>query len=88
MSCSLVQVNNFIPVFFYILQILYYYISQVNIVYFNIYDFFSNLVILSKRESNIQNLSINYCPFDHRKLNLMEIKHDLFSAVMDLGLSE
>ena len=59
-----------------------------NIVYFNTYDFFSNLVTLSKRESNIQNLSINYCLFDHRKLNLMEIRHDLFFAVMDLGLSE
>ena len=26
--------------------------------------------------------------FDHRKLNLIDIRHDLFFAVMDLGLSE
>ena len=45
-------------------------------------------MILSKQESNIHNLSINYCIFDHRKLNLVEIRHDLFFAVMDLGLSE
>ena len=51
-------------------------------------SFCSNLVILSKRESNIQNHYINHCIFDHRKLNLIEIRHDLFFAVMDLGLSE
>ena len=45
-------------------------------------------MILSKEESNIQNLSINYCIFYHRKLNLIEVRHDLFFAVMDLGLSE
>ena len=45
-------------------------------------------MILSKQESNTHNLSINYCIFDHRKLNLVEIRHDLFFAVMDLGLSE
>ena len=45
-------------------------------------------MISRKRESNIQNLFINYCIFDHSKLNLIEIRHDLFFAVMDLGLSE
>ena len=51
-------------------------------------SFCSNLVILCKRESNIQNLSINYCIVDPRKHNLIDVGHDLFFAVMHLVLSE
>ena len=32
-------------------------------------------MISSKSENNIQNLFISYCIFDHRKLNLIEIRH-------------
>ena len=45
-------------------------------------------MISSKIESNIQNIPINYCMFDHKKLNLIEVRHDLLFAVMDLGFSE